>query len=160
VVRDPLLFARNLKVMAVEPFISLRVEHLVMAYGSTVVMRDVNFAVSKGQIFLIIGGSGSGKSTLLRHLLGLEEPAGGKIFYGSLPSTEASEGEWRAMLRRVGVCYQSGALFSSMTLLENVALPLVQYTKLTRSEVRRIARMKLGLVGLRGFDDYEPASIS
>jgi phospholipid/cholesterol/gamma-HCH transport system ATP-binding protein len=147
-------------VVAGEPQVSLRVEHLMMAYGSTVVMRDVNFSISKGQIFLIIGGSGSGKSTLLRHLLGLEEPAGGKIFYGSLASTDAGESERQEMLRRVGVCYQSGALFSSMTVLENVALPLVQYTKLTSSEIQRIARMKLGLVGLRGFEDYEPARIS
>jgi len=146
--------------MASEPHASLRVEHLVMAYGSTVVMRDVNFSVLRGQIFLIIGGSGSGKSTLLRHLLGLEQPAAGQIYYGSRSSTSASESERQEMLRGVGVCYQGGALFSSMTLLENVALPLVEYTKLSRIEIQRIAKMKLGLVGLRGFEDYEPAQIS
>jgi phospholipid/cholesterol/gamma-HCH transport system ATP-binding protein len=131
-----------------------------MAYGRAVVMRDLNFSVSKGEIFLIIGASGSGKSTLLRHLLGLEEPAGGKIVYGSFACTGASEAERQAMRRHMGVCYQSAALFSSMTLLENVALPLVQFTKLSYAEIRQIARMKLGLVGLRGFEDYEPARIS
>jgi phospholipid/cholesterol/gamma-HCH transport system ATP-binding protein len=138
----------------------IRVEHLTMAYGGTVVIRDVNFSVGRGEIFLIIGGSGSGKSTLLRHLMGLEEPASGEIFYDGRSSTKAGEKERQRMLRRVGVLYQGGALFSSMTLLENVALPLGEYTSLTASEIRRVARVKLALVGLSGFDDFEPSQIS
>jgi phospholipid/cholesterol/gamma-HCH transport system ATP-binding protein len=146
--------------MAHESEVTLRVEHLTMAYGSNVVMRDVNFSVRRGEIFLIIGGSGSGKSTLLRHLLGLEEAPSGQIFYGSRCATTAEEPERQRMLRRVGVLYQGGALFSSMTLLENVALPLSEYTTLTPSEIRRVARLKLALVGLSGFDDFEPAQLS
>jgi phospholipid/cholesterol/gamma-HCH transport system ATP-binding protein len=138
----------------------LRVEHLTMAYGSTVVVRDINFSVRRGEIFAIIGGSGSGKSTLLRHLLGLEQPAAGNIFYGAECVTTAEEGQRHLMLRRVGVLYQSGALFSSMTLEENVALPMGQFTKLTPSEIDRVARVKLALVGLGGFDAYNPAEIS
>jgi phospholipid/cholesterol/gamma-HCH transport system ATP-binding protein len=145
--------------MRSESNVVIRVEHLTMAYGTTVVMRDVHFSVRRAEIFLIIGGSGSGKSTLMRHLLGLEEPAAGKIFYGDRPcSTDETERE--RLLQQVGVLYQGGALFSSMTLLENVALPLEEYTRLTPSEIRRVARVKLALVGLDGFDDYQPSQIS
>jgi phospholipid/cholesterol/gamma-HCH transport system ATP-binding protein len=146
--------------MALQSDVALRVEHLTMAYGSTVVMRDVNFSVRSGEIFLIIGGSGSGKSTLLRHLLGLEQPAAGMIFYGPRCATTADEPERQRMLRRVGVLYQGGALFSSMTLLENVSLPLEEYTTLTSSEIGRVARLKLALVGLSGFDDFAPSDLS
>jgi phospholipid/cholesterol/gamma-HCH transport system ATP-binding protein len=146
--------------MAAESNDALRVEHLTMAYGSNVVMRDVNFSVRKGEIFLIVGSSGSGKSTLLRHLLGLEEPAAGQIFYGSRCATTAEESERELMRQRIGVLYQGGALFSSMTLLENVALPLDEYTKLTPDEIRRVAQLKLSLVGLSGFDDFAPSELS
>jgi phospholipid/cholesterol/gamma-HCH transport system ATP-binding protein len=140
--------------------VAIRVEHLTMAYGSTVVVHDVDFTVWRGEVFCIIGGSGSGKSTLLRHLLGLEEPAAGNIFYGSVCATTASEGERKRILRRVGVLYQGGALFSSMTVADNISLPLDEYTKLSDDEIRRVARVKLRLVGLAGFDDYEPAQLS
>jgi phospholipid/cholesterol/gamma-HCH transport system ATP-binding protein len=132
-----------------------------MAYGDNVVMRDVRFSVCRGDIFLIIGGSGSGKSTLLRNMLGLEQPASGEILYGGWSCTGAAEHERReGMLRRVGVLYQGGALFSSMSLIENVALPLEEYTPLAADDIRRVAQLKLSLVGLNGFDDYEPSSLS
>jgi phospholipid/cholesterol/gamma-HCH transport system ATP-binding protein len=131
-----------------------------MAYGDHVVIRDINFSVYPGEIFLIVGGSGSGKSTLLRHLLGLEAPASGKIFYRDRCLAEVNESEREIMVRRVGVLYQSGALFSSMTLLENVALPLEEYTSLAPHEIREVARLKLALVGLGGFDDFAPAELS
>src|SRR5713101_9422193 len=99
--------------MSTDPNSVIQVEHLTMAYGTIVVTPDVNFSVWRGEIFLIIGGSGSGKSTLLRHLIGLEEPAGGEIFYGGRSSTAAGESERQEMRRRVGVLYQGGALFSS-----------------------------------------------
>src|SRR5258708_6847352 len=103
------------KAMSTQPNAVIRVEHLTMAYGSTVVLHDVHFSVWRGEIFLIIGGSGSGKSTLLRHLMGLEEPAEGEIFYDGRSSTTASEAERQRMRRGVGVLFQGGALFSSMT---------------------------------------------
>ncbi len=131
-----------------------------MAFGSFVLMRDLNFAIRHGEIFIIIGGSGSGKSTLLRHLLGLEEPAGGEVFYGEQSFTRADAAERERMLRGVGVLYQSGALFSSMTLEENVALPLGEYTSLAPDEIRQVARIKLALVGLSGFEEFQPAQIS
>jgi phospholipid/cholesterol/gamma-HCH transport system ATP-binding protein len=140
--------------------LSIRVEHLTMAFGSFVLMRDLNFAIRRGEIFIIIGGSGSGKSTLLRHLMGLQEPASGEVFYGDRSFTRADPEARQEMLRRVGVCYQGGALFSSMTLAENVALPLGEYTPLAPNELRRVAKTKLALVGLSGFEDFEPSNIS
>jgi phospholipid/cholesterol/gamma-HCH transport system ATP-binding protein len=139
---------------------SIRVENLTMAFGSFVLMHDLNFTIERGEIFVIIGGSGSGKSTLLRHLMGLEEPARGEVFYGDRSFTKADPDERQRMLRHVGVCYQSGALFSSMTLAENVALPIGEYTRLPPGEIRSLARTKLALVGLRGFEDFEPSKIS
>ena len=127
-----------------------------MAFGSTVIIRDINFTVTRGEIFLIIGGSGSGKSTLLRHLIGLKEPAAGRILYGEHCVAEVDDASRERMFRRVGVLYQGGALFSSMTLLENVALPLAQYTTLRPHEIEQVARLKLALVGLSGFDDFAP----
>jgi len=139
---------------------SIRVENLTMAFGSFVLMRDLNFTVGRGEIFIVIGGSGSGKSTLLRHLMGLEDPASGEVFFGNQSFTKADPETRQQMLRRVGVLYQSGALFSSMTLAENVGLPIGEYTRLDPGEIRRLAHTKLALVGLRGFEDFEPAKIS
>jgi phospholipid/cholesterol/gamma-HCH transport system ATP-binding protein len=146
--------------MASEPNSAVRVEHLTMAFGTLVLMRDLNFTIRRGEIFIIIGGSGSGKSTLLRHLIGLEEPAAGEVFYSDRSFTRASSDQRDEMLRRVGVLYQGGALFSSMTLSENVALPLGEYTTLSASEIQRVARVKLELVGLGGFEQFEPSRIS
>src|SRR5215472_6561705 len=117
-----------------EPHIIVR--DLTMAYGSFVLMRDLNFVVHRGDIFIIMGGSGCGKSTLLRHLIGLVEPAKGEIFYGDVNFTKADPAQRGALLRRFGVLYQSGALWSSMTLAENVALPLGEFTNLSESQRR------------------------
>lgn len=138
----------------------IAVRDLTMAYGDFVVMRGLNFSVRRGLVFIIMGGSGSGKSTLLRHLLGLEEPVAGEIFYNGASFTRADPGERTRTLRRCGVLYQSGALWSSMTLLENVGLPLAQFTDLDAAEVEAVARLKLALVGLKGFEDRYPAEIS
>jgi phospholipid/cholesterol/gamma-HCH transport system ATP-binding protein len=138
----------------------IRVEHLTMAYGTFVIMRDLNFTVRRGAVFIIMGGSGSGKSTLLRHLIGLNEPAAGRVLYGDEDFTAAPLEVRERMLQRFGVLYQSGALFSSMTLLQNVMLPLGEYTDLRPDEMREIAMLKLALVGLRGFEDYYPSQIS
>ena len=141
-----------------EPHIIVR--NLTMAYGSFVLLRDLNFVVRRGDIFIIMRGSGCGKSTLLRHLIGLVEPAKGEIFYGNVNFTKADEAQRAALLRRFGVLYQGGALWSSMTLAENVALPLAEFTDLTPSQLREIASLKLALVGLKGFEDFYPSQIS
>jgi phospholipid/cholesterol/gamma-HCH transport system ATP-binding protein len=138
----------------------ITVRNLTMAFGSFVVMKDLNFTVNLGDIFVIMGGSGCGKSTLLRHMLGLLEPAKGEILYGDFNFTTAEPADREAMLRRTGVLYQSGALWSSMTLAENVGLPLGQFTDLSVHEIRQVASLKLALVGLRGFEDYYPSQIS
>ncbi len=136
------------------------VRDLTMAYGSFVLMRELNFAVQRGDIFVIMGGSGCGKSTLLRHLIGLKEPATGEIVYGEVNFTRAAPAERERLLRRFGILYQSGALWSSMTLAENVGLPLGEFTDLTPAQIREIAALKLALVGLKGFEDFYPSQIS
>ena len=136
------------------------VNNLTMAYGSFVLMRDINFTVRHGDIFIIMGGSGCGKSTLLRHLIGLKEPATGEIIYGDVNFTKADAQTRELMLRRFGILYQSGALWSSMTLAENVGLPLGEFTDLSPSQIREIAALKLALVGLSGFEDFYPSEIS
>src|SRR6185369_3948103 len=114
------------------------VRDLTMAFGSFVLMRDLNFTVHRGDIFIIMGASGCGKSTLLRHLIGLIEPAKGEIFYAEQNFTTATLEERESLLRRVGILYQSGALFSSMTLAENVSLPLCEFTQLKEDEIREV----------------------
>ena len=131
-----------------------------MAYGSFVLMRDLNFVVNRGDVFIIMGGSGCGKSTLLRHLIGLIEPAAGEIIYGGFNFTRAELQEREKLLRRFGILYQSGALWSSMTLAQNVGLPLGEFTDLSRAQIREIAALKLALVGLKGFEDFYPSQIS
>jgi phospholipid/cholesterol/gamma-HCH transport system ATP-binding protein len=133
---------------------------LTMAFGDFVLMRDLNFTVNKGDVFVIMGGSGCGKSTLLRHMIGLLEPAKGEIFYSDTSFTRASEEDREQMLRRIGVLYQSGGLWSSMTLAENVGLPLAEFTELSKEQIREVAALKLALVGLAGFEDYYPSQIS
>ena len=138
----------------------LAVHGLTLGYGDRVVLQDVEFSVERGEIFVIMGGSGSGKSTVLRHLIGLGEPVKGAVFYGGVDFTTATTDGRNAILRRIGVLYQSGALWTAMTLLENVALPLEEYTNLTPGEIRDVASLKLALVGLPGFEDYYPSEIS
>jgi phospholipid/cholesterol/gamma-HCH transport system ATP-binding protein len=124
------------------------VKDLTMAFGDFVLMRNLNFTVRRGDVFVIMGGSGCGKSTLLNHLIGLLEPATGEIFYGDLNFTKAPQQARERMLRRFGVLYQGGALWSSMTLAENIGLVLGEFTDLSPREIRAIASIKLALVGL------------
>jgi phospholipid/cholesterol/gamma-HCH transport system ATP-binding protein len=136
------------------------VQNLMMAYGSFVIQRDLTFTVERGDIFIIMGGSGCGKSTLLRHMIGLMAPAQGDVlidgenFWDSPPETQ------ERLKRRFGVLFQSGGLWSSMTLAENVALPLQQYTNLNSEQLREVASLKLALVGLAGFEAFYPSEIS
>ena len=138
----------------------IEVRDLTMAYGSTVIQRDLNFDINRGDIFIIMGGSGCGKSTLLRHLIGLKPPAAGEVRYHGSSLWQHSESEREELMRQMGVLYQSGALWSAMTLAENVALPLQQYTELSAGQISELVSYKLALVGLRGFEAYYPAEIS
>jgi phospholipid/cholesterol/gamma-HCH transport system ATP-binding protein len=141
-----------------EPII--RVENLTMAFGTFVVQRDVTFTINRGDVFAIMGGSGCGKSTLIRHLMGLQAPAAGIVYFGETDVWAASDSERKRILRRTGLLYQAGALWSSMTLAENVGLPLQQYTALSARQIREIAVLKLALVGLAGYEDFYPSEIS
>jgi len=140
--------------------VKITVRNLTLAYGSVVLMHDLNFTVKRGDVFIIMGGSGCGKSTLLRNMIGLIEPTEGEVFYGKANFTQANAEERRSFFRRFGVLYQSGGLWSSMTLAENVSLPLEEYTDLSPVDIREIASLKLALVGLSGFEDYYPSQIS
>jgi phospholipid/cholesterol/gamma-HCH transport system ATP-binding protein len=136
------------------------VRDLTMAYGSFVVQRDLTFTVNRGDVFIIMGGSGCGKSTLLRHIIGLKPPAKGSVFYEAIDFWQAAPQERDRIMRGIGVLYQSGALWSSMTLAENVALPLREYTDLGSAQINELVALKLALVGLAGFEEYYPSEIS
>src|SRR5262245_6527655 len=138
----------------------ITVNDLTMAYGSFVIQRDLTFTVRRGDIFIIMGGSGCGKSTLLRHLIGLKPPAQGEVRIAGESFWAAAPEAQERLKRRFGVLFQSGALWSSMTLAENVALPLEQYTDLSAARIRQQVALKLALVGLAGFEDYYPSQIS
>lgn len=138
----------------------LGVKDLQVGYGSYVLMRNVTFDVAKGDIFFIMGGSGCGKSTLLHVLMGLKSPQAGDVFFGDVNFWGSDAAMRRQCMRNAGVLFQSGALWSSMTLAENIALPLQQYTDLGDAEIRELASLKLALVGLSGFEDYYPSEIS
>jgi phospholipid/cholesterol/gamma-HCH transport system ATP-binding protein len=138
----------------------IEVRGVTIAYGSFVVQRDLSFAVQRGEIFVIMGGSGCGKSSLLRVMNGLVAPAAGDVLIGGESLWRADEEERARLMRRFGMLYQMGALWSSMSLLENVALPLGEFTDLTAAQVREIASLKLALVGLAGFEDFVPSEIS
>jgi phospholipid/cholesterol/gamma-HCH transport system ATP-binding protein len=138
----------------------IRVENLEMAYGDTVIQRDLSFSVNSGDIFVVMGGSGCGKSTLLRHLIGLKAPARGRILYDDVDLWACEPAQRDRILRRVGVLYQGGALWSDMSLAENIALPLHEYTALSKSEIDDIVELKLALVGLAGYGQYFPSELS
>ena len=130
------------------------------AYGDVTILRDVTFDVARGEVFVILGGSGCGKSTLLQHLIGLIPPTAGSILIGGEDLAHAEGADRERLLRRFGVMFQSGALFSSMTLAENVSLPLEEFTDLPPDAVRRVAEQKLSLVALDGYEDHHPNEIS
>lgn len=136
------------------------VEDVTMAYGAVVIQRNLSFAVARGEVFVIMGGSGCGKSTLLRHLIGLKTPASGRIYVDGTSMWETTPAERERLMRRCGILYQSGALWSAMTLGENISLPLEQFTELSEADIKDIVATKLALVGLAGFEAYYPAEIS
>ncbi|HMP73527.1 MAG TPA: ATP-binding cassette domain-containing protein [Kiritimatiellia bacterium] len=138
----------------------LEVKDLTMAYGDFLIQKDLTFNINHGDIFIIMGGSGCGKSTLLRHLVGLKTPAKGTISYHGVSFWDAPEDEQAKLMQKIGILYQSGALWSSMTLAENVAIPLERYTPLSRKEIDEVVSLKMALVGLAGFENYYPSEIS
>lgn len=139
---------------------AIEVNHLKCGYDRDVVLADVSFTVSRGEIFFVIGGSGCGKSTLLRNMVGLHQPLEGTVKFLGQPFTRADLATRRAMLRTFGMLFQGGALWTSLTLRQNVALPLEEYTELSRREIDAIATLKLAQVGLAGFEEYFPSEIS
>ena len=141
-----------------EPHILVR--DLTMAYGDFVLMRELNFTVNRGDIFLIMGGSGCGKSTLLKILIGLKAPAKGQVLYGDTSFWTSDADTRDRLMKRFGILYQSGALWSSMTLAENVALPLQLNTDLSAESIEDLVSLKLALVGLAGFETFYPSEIS
>ena len=133
---------------------------LQCGYEGKVVLKDVSFTVARGEIFFIIGGSGCGKSTLLRHLVGLNTPTAGGVKFFGRSFAETNPAARRDLLKTFGMLFQAGALWTSLTLRQNVALPLEEYTTLSRREIEEIASLKLAQVGLGGFADYYPSEIS
>jgi phospholipid/cholesterol/gamma-HCH transport system ATP-binding protein len=146
--------------MIKQPEPHIVVKDLTMAFGNFVVQRDLTFTVNRGDIFIIMGGSGCGKSTLLRHLVGLQHPAQGQVFYDNVNFWDTEPDGRRLIMKRFGILYQSGALWSSLTLAENVALPLQELTDLGREQIQELASLKLSLVGLAGFEEFYPSEIS
>lgn len=140
--------------------VAISVEGVTLAFDDRVIQSNISFSVNRGEIFVIMGGSGCGKSTMLRAMIGLLRPVRGNVLYdGQSLWTEDPERQLQIQ-RRFGVLFQSAALWSSMTIGENVALPLTQYTSLGPADIRSIVSLKLGLVGLSGFEEYFPSEIS
>jgi phospholipid/cholesterol/gamma-HCH transport system ATP-binding protein len=139
---------------------AIEVRDLTMRYDQLLIMKDLSFSVTRGEVFVIMGGSGSGKSTLLKHLIGLKPPAGGTILFEGEDFGAAGEEVRMGVLQRMGVLYQNGALWSGLTLAENVALPLEKFTELDPDAIAEVVALKLALVGLRGFEGFYPAAIS
>jgi phospholipid/cholesterol/gamma-HCH transport system ATP-binding protein len=138
----------------------IEVRDLSIGYGDFVVQRDLSFVVNKGDIFVIMGGNGCGKTTLMRALVGLQRPLQGSVLYSGEDFWGASEEDRQRLKQRLGVLFQSGALWSSLTLADNVALPIAEYTDLTQARIDEIVAFKLALVGLAGFEDFYPSELS
>ena len=136
------------------------VKNLTMGYGDNILLKNASYEVNKGDVFIIMGGSGCGKSSMLRILTGLIAPLAGKVYIKDIDITNASDEEMQKIRENSGILYQSGALFSSMTLAENIALPLQQYSNYSSKEIKELTSFKLALVGLYGFEDYYPSEIS
>ncbi len=135
-------------------------QNLKVAYGEKVIIKSADFSVKENDIFIIMGGSGSGKSSLLRVLTGLMPPVGGTFYINGVDYPKADNVQKLEIMKKVGILYQSGGLFSSMTLAENIALPLQKYSDYPADVIDELVNLKLSLVGLGGFGDYYPAEIS
>ncbi len=140
--------------------VHIEVRDVTMQYGTRLIQQHLSFPIYRGDVFVIMGGSGCGKSTLLRHMIGLQQPAAGVILINGENFFEADAQHQLAMRRNWGITYQSGGLFSDLTLAENIAVPLQQYTRLNAADIRDVIAYKLALVGLAGFEEYYPSEIS
>ncbi len=138
----------------------IQVEDVTVAYGDFVVMKDINFEVQPGEVFIILGGSGCGKSTLLKNMISLVKPVSGKVLIDGMDIVTAEGRQLREILRKIGVMYQNGALFGSMNLLENICLVFEEFTNLPRDAMELIAQMKLKVVGLEGTAYKMPSELS
>lgn len=138
----------------------VEVTNLTVRYSNALILDDISFSVKTGERFFIVGGSGCGKSTLMRHMIGLEDPEKGRLQIAGTDITRCSDGEFKAVLRKIGVLFQSSALLGSMTIGENVALPIMEFTTLPRTTIANMVRMKLSLVGLECYEDHLPSEIS
>ncbi len=145
---------------ATDPTAHITVSNLTMAYGDFVIQRDLNFIIKRGDIFIIMGGSGCGKTTLLKNIIGLKAPSQGDVYFDTTNFWKSPEPQQEAIKRRFGVLFQGGALWSSLTLAENVGLPLGEYTDLSMPEISEIVAFKLALVGLAGYEDFYPSELS
>ena len=139
---------------------AIEIDSLTLRYGERLIQRDLSFTIAQGDIFIIMGGSGCGKSTLLRHLIGLQTPAAGSVRFAGVDLWQADDSTRQAMQRRFGVLFQSGALWSSLTLSENIMLPMTEIGGFRAVDARELAAVKLALVGLAGFEDFYPSEIS
>jgi len=144
----------------VAEILHIEVKDLECAYGDYQVLHDISFEVNRAEILVIMGRSGCGKSTLLKHMVGLYEPVRGQVLYDGLDFATGSDQEREMLLRKFGVLYQGGALWSSMTLEENVAFPLEEYTNLKRGQIKEVVDMKLSQMGLKGFQQFYPNELS
>jgi len=138
----------------------IRVDGLTAGYDGRTILQNISFEVKRGEVFVILGGSGCGKSTLLKHMIGLYDVQAGHVYIDGQDIVTADGDARDAILRKFGVMYQSGALFGSMTLLENVRLPMEAFTSLDREQMDLLSRMKLSLVGLAQFTGHLPNEIS
>ena len=138
----------------------IEVKNLTVGYDNVAILENLNFDINKGEVFAILGGSGCGKSTILKHMIGLYQPIQGDILINDTSIVTADENTKHALTKQFGVLYQSGALFSSLTLEENISLPLEEFTDLPKPLIKSIAKVKLSLVGLEGFENYSPFEIS
>ncbi len=138
----------------------IEVKSLTISYNNELILDDISFSVACGEIFMIVGGSGSGKSSLMRHMIGLETPHMGSVFIGNVDITQCADEEFQNALKKIGVLFQSSALIGSMTIGENVALPIIEFTDLPKATIANMVRMKLSLVGLECYVDHLPSEIS
>ena len=138
----------------------IQVRDLIVGYGTDIILENISFDVLEGEIFIVLGGSGCGKSTLLKHLIGLSSPLSGQIRIDGEDISNCNETTFKNILRKIGVLYQSTALFGSMTIAENVSLPIKEYTDLPQKSVDTLVKMKLNMVNLKGYENHLPSEIS
>jgi len=140
--------------------VAISVEDLTVRFGDSLVLNNVNLNVFKGEILVVLGGSGCGKSTLLKHMIGLYEPEKGRVVINGIDIINADENKLRKLRKDIGVLFQSSALIGSMTVYENIALPLMEYTDLSHDAIERLVKIKLAMVGLSGYEIYLPSELS